>query len=185
MWWLRDAEAMFNNFNNFDGDDRQRRRAVFAALTLVALFTYRHAAVPAMAATTWSTPLVNGNPVVHNYQAPLTKWGPGHRGIDLEATQNAVVLAPANGYVRFSGKVGVRSVVTIQTGRYVQELEPVCGLKPLGTRVQRGQIVGTVCDSGASHCAPLSCLHWSVRTATGYLSPEFLLGQLRPSRLSA
>ena len=134
----------------------------------------------------WLAPVTESNRLTRPYQAPLTEWGSGHRGVDYATTEGAVVLAPADGTIAFGGTVATKPVLAVQHGAVRSAFEPVCGLLPVGTRVTAGQLIGTVCGQGyRSHCDPLLCLHFSARNESGYLSPQYLMGQLYPSRLIA
>ena len=65
--------------------------------------------------------------VINQYEAPLTEYGAGHRGIDLEAPIGTEVIAPVSGEISFSGQVGYRESITIIFGNSLKaSLEPVC-----------------------------------------------------------
>jgi hypothetical protein len=78
-----------------------------------------------------------------------------------------------------------REVVTIRTNDgYLASFEPACTLLEVGDRVKLGQEFAWHCQPSASyeyHCE--SCVHFSARSAYGYISPDYLLGNLRPSVL--
>jgi hypothetical protein len=124
--------------------------------------------------------------VINQYEAPLTEYGAGHRGIDLEAPIGTEVIAPVSGEISFSGQVGYRESITIMFGNSLKaSLEPVCSELIEGTRVLAGEVIGNVCEPDISyqwHCE-FTCLHFGSRTDTGYFSPLALLGVLAPSRL--
>ncbi len=52
---------------------------------------------------------------LNHYQAPITKYGPGHRGIDLFVPLGDPVSSPQSGEVHFVGRVVDRDVITIRT----------------------------------------------------------------------
>lgn len=109
------------------------------------------------------------------FDAPVTRWARGHRGIDLGARAGAEVLAPQGGVVQFAGTVVDRGVVTIEHADGLRSsLEPVLATVQVGMRVRAGQALGTV-QTTASHCRPQACVHWGVRDGTTYLDPLSLL----------
>jgi murein DD-endopeptidase MepM/ murein hydrolase activator NlpD len=111
--------------------------------------------------------------VVRQYLAPLTPYGPGHRGIDL-ATVDGIVRAPADGVVHFAGVVVDRPVLSIEhAGGLISSYEPVLTDLVEGDVVRRGDVIGTI-ESG--HCAEQLCLHFGVRLRGEYVSPLLLLG---------
>jgi hypothetical protein len=76
-----------------------------------------------------------------------------------------------------------RPVVTISTANgYLASFEPACTNLEVGDAAKAG-------SDFAWHCAPEteyehhceSCIHFSVRSVYGYLSPEYFLGGLKPS----
>ncbi|MFQ3314069.1 MAG: hypothetical protein ACI9SV_000170 [Aquiluna sp.] len=125
--------------------------------------------------------------VEHQFLAPVSLYGPGHRGLDfvLEAEQR--VLAPTSGLVTFSGPVVDRNIITIiSSGGYLLSFEQICSSLRPGDFVERGLTLGKFCSINKafeSHCE--SCIHFSVRGNRGYLNPELFLGSLLPSVLKA
>jgi len=125
--------------------------------------------------------------VEYQFSAPVSLYGPGHRGLDfvLEAEQS--VSAPTSGLVTFSGPVVDRNIVTITTSSgYLISFEQICSSLLPGDSVRRGQELGKFCsinEDYESHCE--SCVHFSVRGNSGYLNPELFLGSLLPSVLKA
>ena len=74
-----------------------------------------------------------------NFLAPVSLYGPGHRGLDfvLEAEQR--VLAPTSGLVTFSGPVVDRNIVTItSSGGYLLSFEQICSSLLPGDSVRTG-----------------------------------------------
>jgi len=111
--------------------------------------------------------------LVRGFEAPGTRWGPGHRGIDLAADPGTAVLSPAAGVVVFVGRVVDRDVVTVRHADGLRSsLEPVSAAVAVGTAVVTGEVVGHVSTGG--HCA--GCLHWGVRDGERYVDPLSLLG---------
>jgi len=66
---------------------------VIAFLILTAL-------IPPHPEAIWEWPTSGEHRVLRDYQAPLTPWGSGHRGLDLAATGDTIV-APVAGVVTF------------------------------------------------------------------------------------
>lgn len=171
--------------------DRHQLILYFLGMALVMLLISSNDVTPVSARhfsgrtrTPWMLPLIGVEHLIKGFMAPQSEWGPGHRGADYLTTEGAVVLAPADGTVKFAGTVATKPVLTITTGQYLASFEPVCGVSTVGTPVHSGQVIGTVCGSGyQSHCEPQLCLHFSARTASGYLSPQYLMGRLSPSVL--
>jgi murein DD-endopeptidase MepM/ murein hydrolase activator NlpD len=124
----------------------------------------------------WVWP-VNGDPViVRDFIAPETPWGPGHRGIDIDASHSPTLRAPVSGRLRFAGEVVSRGVVTIETSEgFLVSMEPVVLDLPTGSTVTAGQVIGEV-DSG--HC-PRRCVHVGLRIDGYYVSPAAFFGVQR------
>lgn len=129
-------------------------------------------AVPS-SSETWVWPLSSFR-LVQPYVAPAHEYGPGHRGIDLEAGDAPVARAPATGVVAFSGSVAGRSLVTIDHGDgLVTTLEPVVSELQPGVAVGRGEPIGAI-DVGG-HAEP-GTVHFGVRLDGEYINPMLLLG---------
>lgn len=124
----------------------------------------------------WSWPLEGSPEVVEVFDRPEHRWSPGHRGVDLAAAPGSAVRAPTSGTVVFAGRVVDRDVVSIEALDGTRAtLEPVTAAVSVGDAVQVGATVGTVAF-GASHCAPVACLHWGVRVGRDtYLDPLLVL----------
>jgi murein DD-endopeptidase MepM/ murein hydrolase activator NlpD len=128
---------------------------------------------PAADADGWAWPVSPfrlGRPFV----APPHRYGPGHRGMDLIALDGLAVKSPADGTVAFAGAVAGRGILTIDHGRgFVSTLEPLSSELVQGTRVARGDTVGSIALGG--HAAHGS-LHFGVRLHGEYINPMLLLG---------
>lgn len=142
------------------------RHAWWGAVALLAsLFTPPEAS--------WVWPVGGNQLIVRDFIAPETPWGPGHRGIDIDASHSATLRAPVSGRLRFVGAVVNRGVVTIETSDgFLVSMEPVTIDLPSGSMVRAGQNIGSV-DSG--HC-PSRCLHLGLRIDGHYVSPAAFLG---------
>jgi len=173
------------------------RRILFVGFLLCSLAflqfaggPYAHAATKRLSGVLtgpWTPPVTPPLRLTRAFIAPESVYGAGHRGIDLTTTDGAVILAPADGSVEYAGSVAGKPVLAIgHIGGLKSTYEPACTLLAVGTPVRAGQVVGSVCGKGyASHCAPMLCLHFAAKNARGYLSPQFLMGQLAPSQLIA
>jgi murein DD-endopeptidase MepM/ murein hydrolase activator NlpD len=110
--------------------------------------------------------------IVAPYVQPPHEYGPGHRGIDLQAS--GPLRAPADGVVAFVGAVAGRGVLTIaHDGDLVSTLEPVTSELAVGTAVERGAEVAVVAAGG--HAAA-GTVHLGVRWRGEYVNPLLLLG---------
>ncbi|MEN9993070.1 MAG: hypothetical protein RLY83_640 [Actinomycetota bacterium] len=140
---------------------------------------------PASALEVWRVPL--DKPIlVNEFRQPNADWSAGHRGVDYLVTDGESVFASHSGVVSFSGLVVNRSVLSIRhENGLTSSFEPVCGQIPTATKVSTGELIGQVCNSLSyqSHCGLRLCLHFSLRSPNGYLSPLVKLGGLSPSRL--
>jgi len=135
--------------------------------------------VAPIAEPSWSWPVAAPHPVVRPFVAPPTPYAPGHRGIDIRATDPSV-FAPAAGVVSFAGVIVDRPVLSIRhPGGIVSSYEPVETTLVAGDAVDRGQFIGTPLPG---HCAGL-CLHFGVRVNGQYVSPLALLGGIPRSIL--
>jgi len=127
------------------------------------------------AADGWEWP-VDRFRLVAPYVQPAHRYGPGHRGLDLEPLGSTAVRAPAAGVVAFAGSVADRPIVTIDTGDgFVVTLEPVTADVAVGAFVQRGEPVGALAVGG--HTAP-GALHFGVRHLGEYINPLVLLASV-------
>ncbi|QZL04169.1 M23 family metallopeptidase [Streptomyces sp. BHT-5-2] len=128
--------------------------------------------------------------VLRGWDPPPAPWAAGHRGVDLAASDGAVVKAAAPGRIAFAGTVAGRGVLTIEVSDSGHPplrttYEPVRASVHKGQHVTAGQPVGAL-EDGPYHCrAP--CLHWGLLRGTTYLNPLSLLPpealRTGPSRL--
>lgn len=128
----------------------------------------------------WTWPLRPHPEVVRSFNPPEDRWLAGHRGVDLLASgPGASFVSPADGVVRFAGRVAGKEVVVVEhRGGLRSTFEPASSALPLGTPVRRGQDVGVV-RATPGHCEPATCLHWGVLRGEVYLDPLALLGPQR------
>jgi murein DD-endopeptidase MepM/ murein hydrolase activator NlpD len=119
--------------------------------------------------------------VVHGFAPPTSRYGAGHRGVDLGGRPGAVVRTALAGEVHFAGDIAGRGVVTVSHGETRTTYEPVTATVRVGARVLRGTPIGRL-QATASHCSPTACLHWGWLQGETYLDPLELIGA-RPVRL--
>ncbi|MGW1900549.1 M23 family metallopeptidase [Streptomyces hirsutus] len=120
--------------------------------------------------------------VLRGWEPPETRYGRGHRGVDLAAAPGTPVRAVAAGRVSFAGQVAGRGVVSVElSGTGTPPLrttyEPVLPSVEKGAEVAPGEVIGAVAANDPArspHCtAP--CLHWGLLRADVYLDPLALL----------
>lgn len=129
---------------------------------------------PAVAGYGW--PLAGRPEVLRPFEAPAHRYGPGHRGVDLRGSPGQPVLAASDGTVAFTGMVAGRPVVSVDHPNGLRTTyEPVTPAVAAGTRVRRGDVLGTL-QPGHAGCPADACLHWGVRRGEHYLDPLALLG---------
>ncbi len=146
------------------------RRAVVLVLVLVSL------AGPAAAEEgPWGWPLPGSSPdVARPFAPPESRYGAGHRGVDLVATPGAPVLAAGAGRVSFAGLLAGRGVVVVVHGSLRTTYEPVTASVPVGASVALGDALGTL-EPGHLGCPAAACLHWGLRRGEQYLDPMRLV----------
>ncbi len=118
--------------------------------------------------------------VLTPFRPPATRYGAGHRGVDLAAPVGARVRAAADGVVIYAGVLADRGVVSVEhAGGLRTTYEPVDALVSVGQVVSRGDLIGTLA-AGHATCAPASCLHLGARLPDRvYLDPMALFGPWR------
>ncbi len=125
-----------------------------AACIAVTLLTVPAAADgPNSGIGTWSRP-VPGR-VAAPFVAPVSRYGPGHRGADLVAAPGTPVLAVGAGQVTFAGSVAGTLHVTVDHGgglRTTLSFLATVGVRT-GQAVSRGQVIGTAGGTGPDHAA--------------------------------
>ena len=120
--------------------------------------------------------------VVRAYDPPATRYGTGHRGVDLVLGAGGVVRAAGAGTVTFAGAVAGRGVVVIAHSDGIRtEYEPVTPSVRSGDVVLTNTVIGRL--SGVHVGCVTSCLHWGARRGAEYLDPLSLLAPLGPVRL--
>lgn len=124
----------------------------------------------------WQWPVRSPWEIRREFVAPESRYGAGHRGIDLSTGPGDEIVSPADGTVFFTGLVVDRSVISIRHANgLTSSFEPVTSELAAGQNVVRGDRIGTVAAGG--HCAD-SCVHFGVRLHGQYVSPRLPLGSL-------
>ena len=127
----------------------------------------------------WQWPLQPRPAVLRPFVAPQTRYGPGHRGVDLAGRPGQPVSAVAAGTVSHVGVIAGRGTVTVLHADGLRSTyEPLDALVRVGEAVRVGQELGRL-SGGGSHCTPGSCLHLGALRGESYLDPLSLLGQRR------
>lgn len=136
-----------------------------------------HAADPAAEATTAPSAApsaarapVDGS-VLRLFDPPSTRYGRGHRGVDLAASPGQPVRAALSGEVTFSGEVAGRGWVTVAHGAGLDTTYGWIDPREVerGDRVSTGEVLGRLAPE-AGH------LDWGARLAGEYIDPLSLLG---------
>jgi murein DD-endopeptidase MepM/ murein hydrolase activator NlpD len=128
---------------------------------------------PSQAKAVW--PLHPTPAVVSRFDPPLSRYGAGHRGVDLAGSPGQPVRAAAAGRVSFAGSIAGRGVVVVSHGGTRTTYEPVTAVVAVGAQVAAGDRIGTL-QRGGSHCMPAACLHWGLVEGETYLDPLTLVG---------
>ena len=126
-------------------------------------------------------PLAPRPVVAARFDPPDTRWGAGHRGVDLVGHPVATVRSSLRGTVRFAGRIAGRGVVVVGHGATRTTYEPVRATVGVGDEVAAGAPIGLL-EAGGSHCFPAACLHWGWLRGDVYLDPLTLVGD-QPVRL--
>jgi murein DD-endopeptidase MepM/ murein hydrolase activator NlpD len=114
--------------------------------------------------------------VVAGFHPPASRWGAGHRGVDLAGAPGAAVHSSLPGTVTFAGRIAGRGVVVVSHGATRTTYEPVTASVAVGDRVGAGTALGHLALFG-SHCFPHWCLHWGlIEGRDHYLDPLTLVG---------
>lgn len=123
---------------------------------------------------------LRGVPVVERpFTPPVTAYGAGHRGVDLQAAVGDPVLAAGEGVVSYVGMLAGRGVIALTHPNGLRTTyEPVTSSVRLGTRVAKGAVLGRVAAGHAS-CRGPTCLHWGLLRGSTYLDPLALLQKAR------
>lgn len=142
---------------------------IFLASLCAAVMTHPAAAEAASISpdSPWLWPVEGEHTIRLDYQAPLTEFSRGHRGIDLVTENGAEIHAPAAGIITFAGVLAGRGVLSMRVDSLLLSFEAVVPLVAEGDEVSRGQTIAQV--ASGSHCE--DCLHMGVRRNGLYMSP--------------
>jgi murein DD-endopeptidase MepM/ murein hydrolase activator NlpD len=113
--------------------------------------------------------------VVEGFDPPATRWGAGHRGVDLLGHVGEPVHVSLAGTVTFAAPLAGRGVVVVDHGAVRTTYEPVSASVSVGDVLARGAVIGTL-ERASSHCFPRACLHWGLISGDSYLNPLTLVG---------
>jgi murein DD-endopeptidase MepM/ murein hydrolase activator NlpD len=137
---------------------------------------------PAPTPTHGGWPLRPRPPVVAGFHPPATRFGAGHRGVDLAGAVGQVVRTALPGRVTYAGRLAGRGVVVVDHGTTRTTYEPVSASVHVGQRLAAGAVIGRL-ELFGSHCFPRACLHWGlIEGSDHYLDPLTLVG-VSPVRL--
>ena len=125
----------------------------------------------------WRWPLTPLPPVVRPFRAPVSVYGPGHRGLDLGAREGSPVLAVEAGRVTHAGSVAGRGTVTVQHADGMRSTyEPLAASVRAGDVVAVGDELGRIAlGSVAPHCGGRVCLHLGALEKGTHIDPLPLL----------
>ena len=127
----------------------------------------------------WSWPLTPRPEVARPFVRPASRYGVGHRGVDLAGRSGQPVLAVDDGVVSHVGVIAGRGTVTVVHPSGLRSTyEPVDAAVRRGDLVVRGSPLGSLVEAG-SHCGALACLHLGAIRDAAYLDPLTLLGGAR------
>ena len=120
----------------------------------------------------WVRP-VDGE-VVRAFEAPVSIYGPGHRGVDFAAGPGTSVRAANDGVVTFAGSVAGSLHVTILHDGGLRTSSSFLARVDvrMGQRVTAGQPVGVSGGTGPEHDGDV--LHFGLRIGDRYLDPMLL-----------
>jgi hypothetical protein len=149
-----------------------RRFVLIVSIVLLAAFG---ASVPASAApmVQWVRPVAGA--VVRPFDAPRSRFGAGHLGVDLAAARGTAVRAAGAGVVSFAGAVaGARHVVVAHAGNLRTSYSFLATISVRrGETVAAGDVVGTTGGVGTGHDGTV--LHLGLRSGDTYVDPMVLL----------
>jgi murein DD-endopeptidase MepM/ murein hydrolase activator NlpD len=148
-------------------------RSVTGGSDGVALWGGRLTSTVAPATGAW--PLRPRPRVVGDFAPPETRWGAGHRGVDLAGHPGQTVRSARAGIVTFAGRIAGRGVVVVSHGSTRTTYEPVSADVDVGDVVDEGAPLGRL-ERFGSHCFPRACLHWGLIRGEAYLDPLTLVG---------
>lgn len=127
----------------------------------------------------WSWPLTPLPEVARPFIRPASRYGAGHRGVDLVGRAGQRVLAVDDGVIGHVGVVAGRGTVTVVHASGLRSTyEPLTATVHQGQVVSRGSALGALAEDG-SHCGAVACLHLGALRGDEYVDPLTLLGGTR------
>ena len=164
---------------------RKLRLLMGLGLALALAMTWQQSARAKAAEPVWQPVLDAPIELVNPYRQPNSDYSAGHRGVDYRVTLGQPIYSPTEAKVHFNSMLVDRPVLSLETSSGdLIEFEPACSNLGVGDFVAAGQEIGFVCAAKQNykqHCQ--NCLHFSLRTSAGYLSPLVRIGSLSPSVL--
>ncbi|WP_374615648.1 murein hydrolase activator EnvC family protein [Frankia sp. AgKG'84/4] len=116
------------------------------------------------------------------FERPASPFGPGHRGIDLQALPGTPIRAAGDGTVSYAGPVAGRGVVVVSHGAVRTTYEPLVPTVRVGDTVRAGDQLGRLAP-GHPGCPGAACLHWGLLRAADYLDPLASFRRVSPRLL--
>ncbi|MBM3660926.1 MAG: hypothetical protein FJW95_15695 [Actinobacteria bacterium] len=159
---------------------RASRLVVGIAIAVVAGLVSGPAPAAAATDSPWQPPVPGA--VVRGFVEPASRFGPGHRGVDLVAPPGAPVVAAGRGTVVFAGAVaGALHVVVLHRGGVRTSYSYLLDVAvAVGDAVEGGVVVGHA--GGVDHDGEHGgVVHFGVRVGEAYVDPTVLFrpGDLR------
>lgn len=123
----------------------------------------------------WLWPLLPRPALLRQFEAPATRYGRGHRGIDLAARPGDDVRSVDEGVVTHAARLAGRGTITVLHASGLRSTyEPVRATVQVGDVVGRGGLLG-VLEAGPAHCGDALCLHLGALRGGDYVDPLPLL----------
>jgi hypothetical protein len=113
--------------------------------------------------------------IVRPFDAPRSRFGAGHLGVDLAAPSGSAVRAAGPGVVSFAGSVaGALHVVVAHAGNLRTSYSFLATIVVRrGEQVAAGEVVGTTGGTGSGHDGTV--LHLGLRSGDTYIDPMMIL----------
>jgi murein DD-endopeptidase MepM/ murein hydrolase activator NlpD len=146
-----------------------------------ASFVFANFGAPANAAcdkSPWVWPISPAH-ITKPFEKPPQNWLPGHRGVDLAASEEQDILAPQDGVVKLVQKIANTPIVVIDHQNGLRStFQPASSDLKVGDPVKKGDVVGKVDakdDFAQTHCTLEHCIHWGVKKGDDYINPAALV----------
>ena len=113
--------------------------------------------------------------IARYFEAPSSRFGPGHRGIDYAVASGTRVRAAGDGVVSWAGTVAGNPSVTIDHGGGLESTYSILAALEVqrGEVVDEGSFIGSV---GRDHEGEPGGLHFGVKLDDAYVDPLDYLG---------